>query len=394
MKRSLVLTIILALFCCVAVLAAAGSARAAGASAPQAVWTIALYANGDNDLMYTWPRFTLPALEAIPPNGAVNVVAMLDKPKKDGAWLYKVSGTSVETVKHFTDERDFGSGATFRWFLEQVHSRFPSDHLMVIGWDHGYAWHYFSKDSTSRDKILLPELKKAIVDAGVPIDILGFDACNMADVAVAWEAARAGKVGIMVASEESVPYEGFPWGMMLAPVAQDPSRAPVQVAADMVAGWKVFYDDLTWANSVQLAAVDVTRIGLAASDMQRWSARLAAGLPAYKKAYTAAAGRTWSPSYTRYEDFGGMCSRLSADASITDKTLKALTKTVLADLNAALIAQDTAPKTASATGLSIWWASHVTWTYYQDAFKVPPSFARPSPVGIDWWAFLDAYNRK
>lgn len=129
---------------CAAVLLVGARPAAAQQAAPRAAWTIALYANGDNDLMYTWPLFTRPALRGIPANAQVNVVVMLDTPRRDGAWLYRLSGAHVELVKHFRVERDFGSGATFAWFLRQVHERFPSDHLLVDGWDHGYGWHYFS----------------------------------------------------------------------------------------------------------------------------------------------------------------------------------------------------------------------------------------------------------
>lgn len=385
---------VVALLVALALLAFASAAFAAPRTAPKAQWTFATYCCVDNNLEQYWDRYSVPALLGVPASDSVNVVVLCDRLSTTGTDLIEYDG-GVERVVETYPEMDFGEGDSLAWFIQAVRDLYPSTHLAVTMSDHGCGWNYIAKDETSGgDRITMDEFGKALTDAGAWIDILAFDACNMGDVAVAYEAALTGKVGIMVASEESVPYEGYPWDKMLAPVAQDPSRTSTQVAKDMVAGWKAYYDDLTWANSVQLAAVDVTRIGLAASDMQRWSARLAADLPAYEKAYTQAASRSWTPSYTRYEDFGELCSRLSADTSITDATLKALTQTVRADLDAALIAQDTAPKTARATGLIIWWATQNTWTYYQEAFKIQPSFARPAPVGIDWWAFLDAYNGK
>ena len=159
------------LLCFCALLAAAGSARAAAPLIPRVAaetWTVAIYANGDNDLEYTWPRFTLPALQRIPASPDLNVVALLDKKAKSGSFLYRVTGSEVTTVKHFTAERDFGDGETFQWFLEEVHTRFPSDHLVVVGWDHGYGWRYFSHDFNAGDKITMPELRAALEGAGVP----------------------------------------------------------------------------------------------------------------------------------------------------------------------------------------------------------------------------------
>jgi hypothetical protein len=345
-----------------AALALLAFASAASAASP-AQWTVAVYVAGDNDLEKYWDQYSLTGLLDVPANPDVNLVVMVDRLSTDGTELIEIDG-GVQRVVAMYPEKDFGEGATLEWFIETVRARYPSTYLCVTLWDHGFGWRYVAKDQTSGgDHITMDEMGQALTDAGARIDILAFDACNMGDVAVAYEAARTGKVGIMVASEESVPFDGFPYDEMLTPVAKDPSRTPVQVATDMVAGWAAYYDSLTSANGVHLAAVDIARIGLAASDMRAWSARLEAGLPAYAKAYSKA-------------------------------LLRALTRTVLADLEAALIAQDTAPKTARATGLTLWWASKNTWTAAQEDFRTQVSFAQPAPVGMDWWAFLRAYNKK
>jgi len=78
-----------------------GLASAAGPDAGQ-TWTVALYINADNDLEYTWPRFTLPALKRISPSPHVNVVALVDRQAADGAFLYRIVGRDVTTVRHFT----------------------------------------------------------------------------------------------------------------------------------------------------------------------------------------------------------------------------------------------------------------------------------------------------
>jgi len=394
MKRSpVVLTIILALLCGVAVLAAAGSARAAGASTPRAAWTIALYANGDNDLMYTWPRFTLPALELIPPSGAVNVVAMLDKPKKDGAWLYRVSGPSVETVKHYTAERDFGSGATFRWFLEQIHARFPSDHLLVVGWDHGYGWHYFSKDSTSRDRILLPELRKAIADAGVPIDILAFDACNMADAEVAYELAHTGLVDRLVASEDIVDVDGYPYDDMFAPLAYDPARAPDIVVADMLAGWQRYYGSRRNFNWVSLSAVDLAANAAMTADLVAWVTRLRDDLPLFAARYQAAMHETIYAWDTWQLDLGGFADKLANDPQITDAALKAAAAAVRDDVAAGVIDVVSGSWTTRFTGLTVWAGTGADWKEYRKAYRAQVGFGKPVAAGgTGWYDFLREFN--
>jgi len=393
MKRPVVLTLLLALLCVVAVPAAAGSARAAGAPAPQAAWTIALYANGDNDLMYTWPLFTLPALERIPPNGAVNVVAMLDKPKKDGAWLYRVAGPSVETVKHYTDERNFGAGATFQWFLEQVHARFPSDHLLVVGWDHGYGWHYFSKDFTANDRILLPELTKAIDDAGVPIDILGFDACNMADADVAYELASTGLVGYFVASEETIDQDGYPYDNMFTPLAYDPHREPDSVVADMLAGWQRYYGSRRNFNWVSLSAVDLAANATMKDDLVAWVTRLRDGLPLFAARYQAAMHETIYAWDSWQLDLGGFAARLADDPLITDQVLRAASAAVRDDVAAAVIGVTSGSYASGFTGLTVWAGTGSDWKSYRRDYRAQVGFGKPVAAGgTGWYGFLRAFN--
>ena len=394
MKRSPVVSAtVLALLCVAAVLAAAGSARAASSPAPQAAWTIALYANGDNDLMYTWPRFTLPALERIPPNGAVNVVAMLDKPRKDGAWLSRISGPSVETVKHFTDERNFGSGATFEWFLEQIHARFPSDHLLVVGWDHGYGWHYFSKDFTSSDKILLPELTKAIVDAGVPIDILGFDACNMADTDVAYELASTGLVGHFVASEETVDQDGYPYDNMFTPLAYDPRREPDTVVTDMLAGWQRYYGSRRNFNWVSLSAVDLATNAATKDDLVAWVTRLRDDLPLFAARYQAAMHETIYAWDSWQLDLGGFAARLADDPLITDAALKAASAAVRDDVAAAVIDVTSGSYASGFTGLTVWAGTGSDWKTYRKDYRAQVGFGKPVTAGgTGWYEFLRAFN--
>ena len=381
--RRFILLVVLAL-CAVAVTAAAASSalaapKARTAPAAATSWTYAIYCDGDNNLERYWDQYSLPWLLEVPASTGLRIVAMRDRLSTTGTELVEISG-GVQTVVATYPEKDFGDGATFRWFIETVHALYPSTHLAVTMWDHGYAWRYICKDDTSGgDAITMDELHAAIAGAGVPIDILAFDACNMGAVDVAYEVAPTGLVRLMIASEESVPANGYPYDEMLTPLAQDPSRTPAQAAADMVAGWKVYYDGQNWANNAQLAAVDVATIGAAAGDLQAWRERLAADLPLYKKKYTAELSLTWHAWASNHYDLGDYCRNLLADDAVTDVTLKRLTQSVLADVEAAVIAESTAPSSADATGLTIWWNSKVDWNTHQNGLPCSRRFRPVNP---------------
>ena len=410
MKRRPLVLLLVALLCALALLAAAGSARAAGpvvAHAGGDTWTVALYVNADNDLDYAWPRFTLPALKAIPPSGAVNVVAMVDRVRKTGSWLLKVSGPTVTTVQRYPSERDFGSGETFQWFLGQVHARFPSDHLIVIGWDHGYGWRYFSHDYHSDDKITMPELRAALAGAGIPVDILAFDACNMGDVEVGWDVASVDDasapgtplVDYLVGSEETIDQDGYPYGDMFAPLALDPARSPEQVTADMLHGWDTYYRSVRCFDWVSLSAVDLAAVRAGGPDLADFAGRLRAGLAADPARYGAAmrealatsivAWDSWQVDLAMFADrliaghrLDGDPGLLSAAAAVRDDAAGAMTLGVTSGSYARWF-----------EGLTVWAGTGEDWKADRAAYRTQSLFGATAPSGgVDWYRLLRDYN--
>ena len=383
-----------------------GLASAAGPDAGQ-TWTVALYINADNDLEYTWPRFTLPALRRIPPSPHVNVVALVDKQAADGAFLYRVEGKKVTTVRHFTKERDFGTGATFRWFLEQVHRRFPSDRLVVVGWDHGYGWRYFSRDESSGDHaITMPGLRAALAGAGVPIDILAFDACNMGDVEVAWDIASvdhpedSGRplVARLVASEETIDQDGYPYDVMFAPLAADPGRSPEQVADDMLRGWDAYYGCLRCFDWVSLTAVDLAAVRAAGPAMTDFTRRLRAGLVADPPGYGRAVRRAVASSLAAWDswqqDLGMFAARLVDGHDLDDDAELVSAAAAVRDAVADMV---TGVSNGSYVrwlrGLSVWIGTGNEWAEYRSAYRRRSLFgARPVDGGVGWYRLLRAYN--
>ena len=391
--------VILAVLTLVALLTAAAAAAGPpaparnGPAAPGTQWVYAVYMDGDNSLDTYWEQYSLPALLRIPGGDGLEIVAMMDRAGASGTQLVELEGSAQSLVAVYP-EKDFGDGATFQWFIQEVRSRYPSARLAVSVWDHGYGWRYFAADDTSGgDRITMDKFRNALVNAGVTVDLLAFDCCNMANTEVAYEAARSSKVGVLVASEETVPQTGYPYDLMLTPLALEPSRTPAQVAADMVAGWKTYYDAQAWATWAHLSAVDITKLGAATADLQALSALLRSDMAQYKEGITSAAGKAWFAWATDYADLADLCGQISADSGIEDPALMAAADRVQADVAAALIAQDTAPASARATGLTIWWPSHSTWSAGQAAYYAQTSFALPAPIGAARWSFLDAYDR-
>jgi photosystem II stability/assembly factor-like uncharacterized protein len=390
-----------------------GVAPAANAAAPAVgpardagdTWTIALYVNADNDLDYLWPRFTLPALRRIPASSQVNVVALVDRESETGSFLYRIRGSQVTTVRHWITERDFGQGETFQWFLRQMHSRFPVDHLIVVGWDHGYGWRYFSHDYNADDRITMPELRAALAGAGVPIDILMFDACCMGDVEVAWDlgsvddpaAPGSPLVDYLVGSEDTIDQDD-PLDDMFGPLAADPARSPKQVTEDMLRGWDTYYGSLRCFDWLSLSAVDLAAVRAAGPAMTDLAGRLRAGLAADPVRYGRGIARAVKTSLAAWDswqlDLGMFAGRIVDGHDFdADPGLVAAAQAVR-DAEGRMVPGVTSGSYVRwFTGLTVWMGTGAEWKEYRGAYKRESLFgAEPRNGGVGWNRLLQRYQ--
>lgn len=350
-------------------------------------WTIAIYVNGDNNLERFWDDISLPGLLKLKANEMLTIVAYIDRLSIPGTEVVEISGSSWEPVASY-GEMDFGSGETFGWFLGDVQANYSSDKLAVIAWDHGYAWRYFSDDDTSGNNISMPELGLAIEGAQVHVDILGFDACNMASVEVAYQVALTGYVDLLVASEETVPTTGYPYDTMFAPLADDTSRSPSEVAVDMVEAFKAYYETQTWASTVSLSAITLSEVADSAGTFVSWAGAMRSCLPLYAENYKAALKTAYSAWCTRYMvDIASLGDVLLADPMITDDALRAATEEMVAAIDGATIAVWGGSAAAGARGLTMWWGVGGEWKWDSQDYAIVP-FA----IDTGWYAFLDEYN--
>jgi len=350
-------------------------------------WTIAVYVNGDNNLERFWDDLSLPGLLSLPANEMLTIVAYVDRLSVPGTDVVEISGGAWEVAATY-GEMDFGSGETFGWFLGDVAANYSSDKLIVIGWDHGYAWRYFSDDDTSGNSISMPELGSAIESAQVHMDILAFDACNMAAVEVAYQVALTGYVDLLVASEETVPTTGYPYDTMFAPLADDTSRSPSEVAVDMVEAFKVYYEPQIWASTVSLSAITLSGIADSKGTFMSWASAMHSCLPLYAENYKEALKTAYSAWCTRYMvDIADLGDVLLADPMITDAALRAATLEMVAAIDSATIAVWGGSAAEGARGLTLWWGVGGEWKWdSQDYAEV--TFA----IDTGWFAFLDEYN--
>lgn len=343
----------------------------------QDTWTVALYIAADNNLEVAWDMYTLDALLAIPSSKRVNIVAMVDKLSTEGIELLEFSGDAYEVVATYP-EMNTGDGATFTFFLDEIGSRYPAQNMCIVPWDHGGSWIGFcSEDAPTKDIITMEEFSTALAEAALPIDILAFDACIMSSVEVAYEASLSGTVKYMVASEMYVPFDGFPYDLMLTPLMANPSATPEELCDMMLAGWDAYYH---YGRQVNLVVTDVEAFGDALPAFQAWSDALLEGLDTYRDEYQAALDNTIGNAYAGTNvDVYDLCEQLML--LVPDESVALASADVMSAVDMSVVGLHTSRYVKDMHGLSIWWSSD-TYAWVLPRYLDQVQFATDSGWGV------------
>ena len=355
-------------------------------------WTVMVYVAADNDLEMYWDKASLAMLLNLQSNVDVSFVAYVDLMSTQGTQIIEVKGGEWLVVEDIEEEMNFADNETLEWALSDVSTRYPSDHLAVIAWDHGSAWNGFCGDYTSDDWMYLDELYAAIVDAGVYIDIIGFDACSMASVETIYSVATTGLVNIVVASEELVAGDGFPYDLMFSPLVQDASRTPTQVASDMIEGWEAYYSDITWGWYSTLSAVDTSAIHDNVDIIDDWTVLMLNRLESYRYDYRMALRDCeWVSCICHYQvdmvDFGRHL--ISMQTVADDQDFVDATERMMQCVSDSVIAMYNPEEKADSGGVTMYWGFHDwEWRYYWADYMTNVPFASETA----WGEFLYEWN--
>jgi len=222
-------------------------------------WTFAVFMNGDNNLE-SYVTHDLNELEEVGSTDGVNVVVQADRipgySTDDGDWTgtrrYFITGDKDDDVVHSEvvedmGELDMGDPAVLSDFLLWADQTYPAEHMAVILWDHGDGWTMtddaappvsdaISDDETSGTWMSVAEgqlvdgLAPVVAERG-PLDVIGFDACNMAS----WEVAHALRhsADYLAASEATVGWSGLQYAPALAFLRDTPDATGAELADNL-----------------------------------------------------------------------------------------------------------------------------------------------------------------
>ncbi len=142
---------------------------------------------------------------------------------------FKVEGGSLVKLDSLP-EASMGDAGTLSDFVTWGMTTYPADHFMLVIWDHGSEPHagVAFDEKYDYDSLSMDELRQAMGNLPMKLDIIGFDTCLMASV----ETVSAVKNGakLMVASEETIPGPGWSYDGFLNYISGNAGATPEDVS--------------------------------------------------------------------------------------------------------------------------------------------------------------------
>jgi hypothetical protein len=260
--------------------AAATAIPAGDSGSTSADWTVLVYLDGDNNL----ERDAVADFNEMEQAGStdkVNVVVQFDRVRSNGPEDDSSNG-DWDTTKRFLiaqdgdkrkmasqeledlGEQNMGDPQTLVDFITWGLKEYPAKRYALVVWDHGSSWAGVAFDDTSEKKgITLPELDAALRTATnqanlEKLDLIGFDACLMAQIDVLHTISPYARVA--VASAELEPNDGWAWDTWLKQLDENPAQEPAALATAIVDAYHQYYEG-SKDDTVTLSAFDLEKIG-------------------------------------------------------------------------------------------------------------------------------------
>ena len=203
-------------------------------------------------------------MSSVPSSADVNIVVQFDRiPGCDssyGDWttckrflitpgLTPEPGNQVEDI----GEVNMGDPNTLVDFVQWAVTEYPATNYALILWNHGGGWRGLPTqnedlmsravcwDDTSNDRLYMNEVQSALstISGFATLHLIGFDACLMGMVEVAYEIRYYGSV--MVGSAAGEPMDGWPYDTILSDLTSNPGWNAAQLGTAVVDRFGKFY---------------------------------------------------------------------------------------------------------------------------------------------------------
>ncbi|MBJ7356156.1 clostripain-related cysteine peptidase [Nocardioides sp.] len=362
-------------------------------------WTVLHYSMADTNLEPFMVE-DVNELGAVGSNENLHVRELMDRSAEygddelldQGSWVggrvldLGAPGTT-EVVSDLGDVNSADPALLAQFIAEGIEQNRAGHYALIIS-DHGASWPGIGPDEGSDNDVLdLAELTSAVSSgleqAGVDkLDLLGFDACLMANYEVA--SAVAPLADRMVASQELEPGHGWDYGSLQV-LADDPDATADELGSAIIAGFQAQAQEQGTQDQITLSMVDLTQMEAVDTAVADFAAALSeqstvvAPAVGQSEATTLAFGKSPDETQDKHlSDLGLLASSIGESAP----EVAAQAGELVAALDAAVLEDIEGSGTAGATGLSIYLPPV--------AELADPAYAEVVSAG-PWGGFLDSY---
>jgi len=252
---------------------------------PVSEWTFMVYIDADGYMGNGTPLDSyafqdINEMEKVGSTDKVNVIVYLDRIGIEGTQIYyihKDEDPNVITSPVISSAGELNSGDPHALadFVNWVMDKFPAKRYALILLNHGRGWREkitpykgVCWDVTANDDCLtMNELKEAFRHLHASLDLLGFMACLMGMVEVAYEVRDYAKM--MVASEEPIPGPSWPFDDILKELANKPTMDATTLGKTIVSCYSRFYK-----NRWTLSAIDLKNVPILVKDISNLAIEL------------------------------------------------------------------------------------------------------------------------
>jgi hypothetical protein len=341
-----------------------------------AEWTFMVYLDADNDLEPSGEA-DFAEMADIGSCGNVNVVVQYDGLNGDcpqtKRFLVSRNSSLLGPAEAYLDEQNMGDPAVLADFIAWAVERYPARRYALVIWNHGGGWKALdahspgiepssatagkvavsksiAQDVTNGDELYMHEVREALERArertSRTVDLLGFDACYMGMIEVAYS--MRGLCSIMVGSEDSEPAFGWDYDVLLSGLAHSPGMAADQLAKLIVDSY-----NRTQRRDLTQSAYDMSKIEAAAAAVDRFAGAASSDWKVLRDARIGA--RVFHPSSAAKfwgTDLKGFASRVFEKSSVP--AIKDAAAGVLSSLDALIIAESHSANMEGSNGAAIY----------------------------------------
>jgi len=331
-----------------------------------AEWTVMVYLDSDNNLESAGID-DINEMEIVGSTTEINIVVQVDRipysvlAANNEGYADDISNSDWTTTRRYYITQDFdpaqinsqlkndlgelnmGDPQTLVDFTNWATINYPAKKYLLVIWNHGGGFRSLSltkdiawDDTSGGDKITMPELESALstinTQIGKKIDIVGMDACFMAMTEVAYQIKDY--ADILVTSEESEPFDGWPYDTILGELVGNPLISSEQLAVDIVDKYIFSYP---YGNVTQ-SAIDLSYMSTLADQLSDLAQAIINDSLTPKINYILAAyySQHYSDYYHDFIDLYDFCNKISNYSnSIEVKTISLIVQQTL--LNFAVI---------------------------------------------------------